>query len=154
MDLLNEADALQHEYLPQRENLEHFISRLPESNFHRRLFNPVKVYPHSQPPPIRERRPIIPTIRQPIPSTSNIRPLRPPYPQTATHSRIRCFQCDSPSHIKWYCNFYRCKSCRKVAPGHSYRECPRNYEDEIPFDDGIRGHFDIEGDDGNLAGEC
>jgi hypothetical protein len=151
MELLNEADTLTRQYTPQRRNLDHFTSTLGPSPFQRRLFSPVKVYPRAR-PNLRERPP---TVRQPMASSSTIRPLRPPYPpQVAPRSRIRCFQCDSPSHIKWYCIEYRCKSCRKIAPGHSYKDCPRHLETEPPFDDGIRGYYDVEEDDGNLGGEC
>ena len=114
-------------------------------------FRPTKIYP-KRPPPMTER-PVL-TIQKPtfpVPSTSNIRPLRPPYPQVALRTQIRCFQCNSPLHIKWYCNEYRCKSCKKIAPGHSYKDCPKEYR---LFDNGTWGYFDIKGDDGNLGGEC
>lgn len=147
MALLNEADALNRQYIPQRQNLDHFISSLPGSQFQRRLFNPVKTYPRPRIPLMREEH-------RPTPSSSNIRPLRPPYPPIPKPSRqIRCFQCDSPLHIKWYCNEYRCRACKKIAPGHSLRDCPNN-QPEL-YDDGIRGHYDIAGEeDGNLDGEC
>ena len=152
--LLDEADSLSRQHYAKRRELEEFTSNLKQTPFQRRLSRPIRVYP-SRPPPMTERP--APTVRKPTfptPSTSTIRPLRPPYPQVAPRTQIRCFQCDSPLHIKWYCNEYRCKSCKKIAPGHSYKDCPKQQEEYRPFDDGTRGYFDIEGDDGNLGGEC
>jgi hypothetical protein len=154
--LLEEADLLSRRHYARRRELEEFVSNLKPTPFQRRLFKPAKVYPRK--PPVMKEKPTVPSVRKPTfptASTSEIRPLRPPYPQIATRSLIRCFQCDSPLHIKWYCNEYRCKGCKKIAPGHSYRECPKLIEEETqPFDDGTRGYFDIEGNDGNLDGEC
>jgi hypothetical protein len=153
--LLEEADALSRRHYARRRELDDFISRLQPTPFQRRLLRPTKVYPRRI-PPITERPRV--TIRKPtfpVPSTSTIRPLLPPYPQVAPRSQIRCFQCNSTLHIKWHCSEYQCKSCKEFAPGHAYKNCPRHLVDfEGPFDDGTRGYFDIEGDDGNLNGEC
>jgi hypothetical protein len=150
-ELLIEAENIQRQYRPHRENLEYFVSSLPKSPFQKRLFNPMKVYPRPQGPRIAERP--LPTIQKPRPSSSTANP--PPYSQTQTalHSRQpRCYQCDSPSHLKWQCHRYRCRTCKKTAPGHPLLKCPMNRAEL--YDDGIRGYYDIEGDDGNLNGEC
>ena len=131
--LLDEADLLSRQHYARRRELEEFTSSLKQTTFQQRLFRPIKVYP-KRPPPMTERPP--PTIRKPTfptPSTSTIRPLWPPYPQVASRAPIRCFQCDSLLHIKWYCNEYRCKSCKNIAPGHSYKDCPKQREEYQPF---------------------
>ena len=89
---------------------------------------------------------------QPSPSTSRSQiTQRPPVQYAQTHRQLRCFQCESPHHIKWHCDLYICKKCGQRAPGHSQGNCPGRYI----FDDDTRGHFDIEGEfDGNLNGEC
>jgi hypothetical protein len=62
----------------------------------------------------------------------------------------QCFQCGDPTHFKWDCPLYTCQTCDQTAPGHAPKACQGHI-----FDDGIHGHYDIDGyDDGNLTGEC
>ena len=136
MILLEGANRLQDQNHVQRRDLDRLISELPPSRFKRTLFNPVKTHPKPPRPPMRQRN-----------------PSPPPRASSSRRTIIRCFQCDSPNHIKWYCNDYRCKFCKKIAPGHSQRDCPANQP--TYYDDGQRGHYDLYGDeDGNLRGEC
>ena len=154
-ELLEEADSLSRRHYVQRRELEDFVSKLPQSLFQRRLSDPYKVYP--RPPRIITERiskpPPSTSHPLPVPSTSAIRPLRPPYPSVTPRQPIRCFQCNSTLHIKWYCNDYRCRMCKKIAPGHSLKDCPQNQPEY--YDDGQRGYFDIGGEEnGNVMGEC
>jgi hypothetical protein len=87
----------------------------------------------------------------PLPSSSR----QPDYSHLATYGRnyarqrYQCFECGNPTHFKWNCPLYTCRTCKKTALGHAPRACHG-----CTFDDGIRGHYDIEGEyDGNLMGE-
>ena len=53
---------------------------------------------------------------------------------------MRCYECNSLSHIKWNCQLYVCPLCGQRQPGHAQKICPDRYHD-----DGTRGYFDIEG---------
>jgi hypothetical protein len=64
--------------------------------------------------------------------------------------QYQCFECSDPTHFKWNCPFYTCQNCNQTAPGHTPRACHGRIHN-----DGIRGHYDIEGEyNGNLTGEC
>jgi hypothetical protein len=72
------------------------------------------------------------------------------YRQNYARQQHQCFKCGDPTHFKWDCPFYMCWTCKRTAPGHAPRACH-----ERIHDNGLRGHFDIEGEyDGNLTGEC
>jgi hypothetical protein len=92
------------------------------------------------------------TSPTPLPGPSQ----RPDNSHQATYSRnytglqYQCFQCGDPTHFKWDCPLYICQTCDQVAPGHAPRACRGR-----AYDDGIHGHYDIDGYDvGNLTGEC
>ena len=142
--LLERADRL-HDYdLGLRREINRHLPSITRKELRDRLYRPVAVYP----------RPPGPIYRQTFPSSSrSIRPPSPPTPRMTNPRIYRCFQCGDAGHIKWYCNQYRCRYCRRIAPGHSQKDCPSNKEK--PYDDGYRGYFDIGGEeDGNLTGEC
>ena len=84
-------------------------------------------------------------------------PIPPPQPQASTSSLnlsprwhriqymrsgepMRCYECNSLSHIKWNCQHYVCPLCGQRQPGHAQKNCPDHYHD-----DGTHGYFDIEG---------
>ena len=139
--ILEEADKMQGRNLTLKKEINRHVATIVQPELRKRLFHPRKVYPRTPTPFVHET----------FPSSSNTRPVR--VPQYASTSRnIRCFQCNDPSHIKWYCTLYRCRFCKKLAPGHSQKDCPMNRPQY--FDDGTRGYFDIEGGDDNLRGEC
>ena len=63
---------------------------------------------------------------------------------------MRCYKCNSLSHIKWNCQLYVCPLCGQRQPGHAQKNCPNHYHN-----DGTQGFFDIEGEEmGNYNGEC
>ena len=94
-------------------------------------------------------------------------PIPPPPPQPSTSSLnlsacwhrirymrsgepMRCYECNSLSHIKWNCQQYVCPLCGQRQPGPAQKNCPHHYHD-----DGTRGYFDIEGGEtSNYSGEC
>jgi hypothetical protein len=147
--LLEQADSLQGHDNAQRAELERHIRNLPQNAFRRKLHRPIKVYPRPPVPPVRQTIPTR-TAPSPSPTTPNlVHPRPPPYAQVPRV--LRCFQCNSVGHMRSHCPRYRCLYCNKLAPGHPQYACPRN---QAPFDDGIRGYVDVEGDDNNLSGEC
>ena len=63
---------------------------------------------------------------------------------------MRCYECNSLSHIKWNCQLYVCPLCGQRQPGHAQKNCPDRYHD-----DGTRGYFNIEGGKtSNHSREC
>src|ERR1700678_2099649 len=136
MKLLELASQTQATHNLHLADLHKFLPNIPNDKLRRKLFKPAKVLPKA------------PTLRR-VARLSNLhRPptVRPPNP-TRT---IRCFQCNSPNHIKWYCVQYRCPLCRKVSLGHSIKNCPGQYHDGLIDYEGnhnIEGYFDG-------AGEC
>ena len=94
-------------------------------------------------------------------------PIPPPQPQASTSSLnlsahwhcihymrlgepMRCYKCNSLSHIKWNCQCYVCPLCGQRQPGHAQKNCPDHYHN-----DRTRGYFNIEGEEtGNYNGEC
>ena len=63
---------------------------------------------------------------------------------------MRCYKCNSLSHIKWNCQLYVCPLCRQRQLGHTQKNCSDCYHN-----DGIQGHFDIGGEEtSNYSREC
>ena len=72
-----------------------------------------------------------------------------PVHYTQSGEPVRCYECNSLSHIEWNCQLYICPLCRQRQPGHAQKNCPDHY-----YDDRIRGHFDISRKEtGNYSGE-
>ena len=127
--LLEEANHLQKQKQQTQQQISQHIPNIRISKLCQRINNPVKVYPKSRSPNV-----------QPIPSTSShlqqsnrqMSNIQYPNLQYGIQSlRIRCFQCDSPYHIKWDCRRCQCRYCKEVAPGHSQKGCPKNQPEII-----------------------
>jgi ribosomal protein L37AE/L43A len=72
------------------------------------------------------------------------------YGQNYARRQYQCFECGDPTHFKWNCPLYTCKTCKQTAPGHAPQACH-----ERIFDDGIRGYYDVEEEyNRNLMEEC
>ena len=133
--MLEQANVLQGQHQTQKEGLKHHLRSIARTGLKKKLLRPKTVYPRPPPPPV-------PVCRE-IPRQRSA-PDRPP------RRIIRCYQCNSTEHIKWYCTRYRCPGCDKISPGHAQHDCPG-----MRYDDGMRGHHDVYGEeDGNLTGEC
>jgi hypothetical protein len=136
--LLEEADKINKRDKMVRHEIESHVQTITRSDLRQRIKKPQRV-----------RVVVSPT---PLPSLSR----RPDYSHLATYGRnyarrqYQCFQCGNPTHFKWDCPLYTCRTCDQVAPGHAPRACRgRGYDNDI------RGHYDIDGyKDGNLTGEC
>ena len=150
--LLEEANHLQERKTSIRHELKRHLHTITRSKLWKRLCNLVKIRPQPPFPRVQE----VPRLTPNSPSFSS-------YPCQTTYSNLpqirqlisfRCFQCDSPHHIKWDCRKYQCQICKIVAPGHSQKDCPEknNLRHE---DDGQRGyHNTYRFEDGNLTEEC
>ena len=160
-ELLEEAHRLQAHDNTQRRELQHHANTITRTELRKRIFNPKR--PRLEVP--------IPSIRKPQPSAF-LYPSRPSFgsrnTQTVTNPRHPpatrqncppptpvCYQCSSPHHFRPHCPQYSCPYCNVRAPGHAQRDCSENPRNNDHFDDGIRGYYDIGGEnDGNLGGEC
>jgi hypothetical protein len=138
MALLGEANKINKRDKMVRHELETHVQTITRSDLRQRIKKPQRV------------RVIVPPT--PLPSTSR----QSNHSHQATYGRnyarhqYQCFECGDPTHFKWNCPFYTCRTCNETAPGHALRACHGRIHD-----DGICGHFDIEGEyDGNLTGEC
>jgi hypothetical protein len=136
--LLEEADKINEHDKMVRHKIETHVQTITRSNLRQRIKKPQRV-----------RVVVSPT---PLPSSSR----RPDYSHLATYGQnyarrqYQCFECGNPTHFKWDCPFYKCRTCGETAPGHVPRACHGRIHD-----DGIRGHYNIDGyKDGNLTGEC
>ncbi|PPQ94729.1 hypothetical protein CVT25_007707 [Psilocybe cyanescens] len=73
------------------------------------------------------RRPRNPTTRQRSSSTASSSATNR---STSTTSSVTCYQCGEPGHIGPRCPRFRCIYCHRYAPGHSFRDCSYNPENE------------------------
>ena len=141
--LLEEANRLQERKHFLWQEIDHHLHTIMQPKLRRCIYNPYKVYPRLTPPITRRT--------QPTPSSSW--PVLRSNPNPKKQTQLRCFQCNSLTHIKWNCPQYCCRYCEDIAPGHSQQNCPKNGSET--YDDGYRGHYNIGGEeDGNLNGEC
>ena len=138
--LLAEADRLTTRDIKIREQVERHVRIITRRELRERLFKPSLV-----------RYRLTGPQYQVNPSTWTHTARRSAMSYNHAPRPLRCFQCNSPNHIKWQCDMYTCPKCGKRAPGHAQKNC----REGLTFNDGLRGHYDIEGDyDGNLTGEC
>jgi hypothetical protein len=136
--LLEEADKINERDKIVQHEIESHVQTITRSDLRQKIRKPQQV-----------RIVVSPT---PLPGPSR----QPDYSHLATYGRnyarrqYQCFQCGDPTHFKWDCPLYKCRTCDQVAPGHAPKACRGRL-----YDDGIRGHYDIEGEyEGNLTGEC
>jgi hypothetical protein len=136
--LLEEANKINKRDKVVRQEIESHVQTITHSDLRQRIKKPRRV------------QVIVPPTSLPGPSWW------PDYSHLATygwnyaHQQYQCFECGDPTHFKWNCPFYKCRTCGQTAPGHAPRACHGHIHD-----DGIRGHYNIDGyDDGNLTREC
>ena len=140
--LLEEADILTGRDFMLRQEIETHVSKITRAELRKRLHKPT----------------LFCFKETPIP---------PPQPQASTSSLnlsarwhciwymrsgepMRCYKCNSLSHIKWNCQCYICLLCGQRQLGHAQKNCPDHYHN-----DGTWGYFDMEGGEtGNYNGEC
>jgi hypothetical protein len=166
--LLEEADQLQKEHDQQQKQFLYFIATMTRQNLKRKLYKPVKINEEQTHPRLdqRARRLPDPPVQTRFPRTVSAHPRGEYFRRMTTPGRVyttpgrvystpereySCFKCGSKEHLMYHCPKYRCKTCRRLAPGHRFRECPRNNEEH---EEDPTGYHDVEGFlDGNLSGE-
>ena len=176
--LLEEADRLQKGHDHLQELFYGFISTLTKQNLRRRLYKPIKIIDPPVNPRLEQRatriyptqpnpspHPIVPTNQQNPNSTSNeqlnrnLSTLNRRYTGTNPYARggsrrsspLRCFTCQSPDHLMYFCPRYRCRHCYRLSPGPRATECPfvlQGLEEE-----GMYAEHPAALDDHNLTGE-
>jgi hypothetical protein len=138
MALLEEANKINDRDLMIRQEIESHVATITRAELRQRIRKPQRVRLVTSPIPL------------PGPSRCPDNSHRATYSRNYTRPQYQCFQCGNPTHFKWDCPHYICRTCDQVAPGHAPRACRGR-----GYDDGIRGHYDIDGyEDGNLTGEC
>jgi hypothetical protein len=136
--LLEEADKINERDKMVRHEIKSHVQTITQSDLQQRIKKPQWVWV------------VVPPTPLPGPSR------RPDYSHLATygwnyaHQEYQCFECGNPTHLKWDCPFYTCRTCKQIAPGHAPWACHGRIHD-----DRIHGYYNIEGEyDGNLTGEC
>jgi hypothetical protein len=138
MALLEEANKINKCDMMVRHEIESHVQAITRSELRQQIKKPQRV------------RVIVPPTLLPSTSRQLNNSHRATYGQNYARRQYQCFECRDPTHFKWSCSFYTCRTCNQTAPGHAPRACHGRI-----YDDGICGHFDIEGEyDGNLTGEC
>ena len=140
--LLEEADILTGRDFMLRQEIETHVSKITRTELCKRLRKPTlfcfKEMPIPPPPP------------QPSTSSLNLSARQHHIRYMRSGEPVRCYKCNSLSHIKWNCQQYICPLCGQRQPGHAQKNCPHHYHE-----DGTCGYFNIEGGEtGNYSREC
>ena len=137
------------------QEIESHISKITKMELQQRLYKPMhfrfKDIP-SSPPSCQNTLSSQNSSTQPVASSSRIQTAcqTHPFHFTRTGEPMRCYKCNSLSHIKWNCQLYVYLLCGQRQPGHAQKNCPATQ-----YDNGVRGYFNIEGaETGNYSGEC
>ena len=147
--LLEEADILTgRDYILQQE-IESHVSKITRTKLRQRLYKPTHFhFKDISPPPFSHQNMSSSqnSSTWPIASSSWIQTAHQTHPFcfTRTGEPMRCYECNSLSHIKWNCQLYICPLCGQRQPRHAQKNRPAKW-----YDDGIRGYFDIEGAETN-----
>ena len=100
--LLEEANQLQEKKHSLWQEIDHHLHTIIQPELHQHLYNPYKVYP-----------------QLPVPTARPTQLILHSNPNPRKQTVLRCFQCNSLTHIKWNCPQYCCQYCGDMAPGHS-----------------------------------
>jgi hypothetical protein len=105
--LLEEADKINERDKMVRHEIESHVKTITRSDLHQQIKKPQRVQ----------------VVIPPTPLFSSSR--QPDYSHLATYGQnyacqqYQCFECGDPTHFKWDCPFYTCKTCKQTAPGHA-----------------------------------
>ena len=140
--LLEEADILTGRDFMLWQEIKTHVSKTTRTELRKRLRKPTLSR--------FKEMPIPPPSPQPSTSSLNLSACRHRIRYMRSGEPMRCYECNSLSHIKWNCQWYGCPLCGQRQPGHAQKNCPNHYHN-----DGTRGYFDIEGGKtSNYSREC
>ena len=121
--LLEEADILTGRDFILRQEIETHVSKITKAELHKRLHKPshfcfcFKEMPIPAPQPQASSSQTLSTCRHHIHYMRSGEPMR-------------CYKCNSLSHIKWNCQLYICPLCGQRQPGHAQKNCPDQYHND------------------------
>ena len=119
--LLEEADILTGRDFMLRQEIKSHISKISKTELRKKLCKPTLFHFKETPAP-----------PPPTQSTSSLnlsaRRHHICYPRSG--EPMRCYECNSLSHIKWNCQQYVCPLCRQRQPGHAQKNCPNCYHND------------------------
>ena len=139
--LLEEADILTGRDFILRQEIETHVSHITKAELRKRLHKPTL---------FRFKETPIPPPQPQTSSSLNLSARRHRICYMQSGEPMRCYECNSLSHIKWNCQLYVCPLCGQKQPGHAQKNCPDRYHD-----DGTQGFFNIgEEETGNYNREC
>ena len=140
--LLEEADILTGRDFMLRQEIETHVSHITKTELRKRLCKPTLFR--------FKETPIPPPQPQALTSSLNLSARQHRIHYMRSGEPMRCYGCNSLSHIKWDCHLYVCPLCGQRQPWHAQKNCPDHYHD-----DGTQGFFDIGGEEtSNYNGEC
>ena len=120
--LLEEADILTRRDFMLRQEIETHISKITRAELHKRLRKPTLFH--------FKEMPIPPPPPQPSTSSLNLSARRHHIQYMRSGEPMRCYKCNSLSHIKWNCQQYICLLCRQRQPGHAQKNCPNHHHND------------------------
>ena len=139
--LLEEADILTRRDFILWQEIKTHISRITRAELSKRLHKPTQFHFKEMP---------IPPPQPQASSSQNLSARQHCIRYMRSGEPMRCYGCNSLSHIKWNCQLYVCQLCGQRQPGHAQKNCPDCYHD-----DRTQGYFDIKGGEiGNYNREC
>ena len=139
--LLEEADILTGRDFMLRQEIETHVSKITKTKLCKRLCKPTL---------FRFKETPLPPPQPQTSSSLNLSAHRHRIHYLRSGEPMRCYECNSLSHIKWNCQLYVCPLCGQRQPGHAQKNCPNRYHN-----DRTRGFFNIEGEEmGNYNREC
>ena len=130
--LLEEADILTRRDFMLRQEIETRVSKITKAELCRKLHKPTLF--------CFKEMPIPPPQPQASTSSLNLSTCQHCICYMRSGEPMRCYRCNSLSHIKWNCQHYVCPLCGQRQPGHAQKNCPDHYHN-----DRTRGYFDTEG---------
>ena len=130
--LLKEANILTGRDFMLQQGIETHVSKITRTKLRKRLHEPTLF--------CSKETPIPPPQPQALTSSLNLSAHWHHICYMRSGEPMRCYECNSLSHIKWNCQRYVCPLCGQRQLGHAQKNCPDHYHDDRTW-----GYFNIEG---------